>query len=487
MYRSRVDIARVRERVARARLVAAVLLVTVPLGRSIEAGPLDRYGVGATTSEVAGVSALGTDVTAAAHNPAIAARVIAGAAFNLELSWFAVGVTLAPRPSSADISGVINGDAVPPGGWRADSLRPLPTEQLAPRGAESVSPSHRLMVGGTSTIIERRLHLGFVAELPLEAIQRVDLPIYDERAQFFDNRLHWFYLGGAQSSISMATALAVELAPTVRVGSARWLDQSVTSEVSVFLPDVLRPEETLQRLETRVVADWTPTFGVSGGPWRGTTIELALHGERGTTIVADSRVRTRSPELDGEQREVWTAGFVPRRAELSAAWHSPSSRLAVGASAIARQWSRFRGNGVARGALDDTVEGRLGGRYRFADGWSIAGGGAYAPTPVPEQTGRTNLVDNDRITVATGLRWKARLAGRNWVFGLAMRMTRLIPFEHTKRQGDDAVFDEFPDSIDINGEPVPDSAGFQSNNPGFPSYRSDGWAGAASLTGAVSW
>jgi hypothetical protein len=38
------------------------------------------------------------------------------------------------------------------------------------------------------------------------------------------------------------------------------------------------------------------------------------------------------------------------------------------------------------------------------------------------------------------------------------------------------VVDEFPESVDLmTGETLADAVGFQSNNPGYPGYASEGW------------
>lgn len=114
----------------------------------------------------------------------------------------------------------------------------------------------------------------------------------------------------------------------------------------------------------------------------------------------------------------------------------------------------------------------------------------YQPTPVPEQTGRTNYVDNARIGTAGGLElaWplssgELALGVRAEVHGLAARSTRKL--RRTTALGEangsaDFVLDEVPDDAQVGTAPLAGREGLQTNNPGWPRFSSSGWLLGAS-------
>jgi long-chain fatty acid transport protein len=135
----------------------------------------------------------------------------------------------------------------------------------------------------------------------------------------------------------------------------------------------------------------------------------------------------------------------------------------------------------------DTLSGVLGVHQRWGESAASLDVG-YHPTPVPDQTGRTNYVDNDRVTAAVALsrrgRWGQGDGGVRWHVGIAAQAHRLLPRETWKQApaGDvQQVRDEVPDDAVIGGQPVPGREGLQTNNPGWPGYTSGGWVAGGGL------
>jgi hypothetical protein len=170
---------------------------------------------------------------------------------------------------------------------------------------------------------------------------------------------------------------------------------------------------------------------------------------------------------------------------------------AVGTATFAR-WSQYRDRHSERPLADyawsDTLSGAVGVRDVIGalDTYLDV---TYQPTPVPAQTGRSNYVDNDRIATCLGGDYVFKLWGAKLRTGLQAQAHRLIERHVTKfvaptnpqpnpalpgfgdRYYPQLVVDEVPDDA-IDGqlhEPVPGRAGLQTNNPGFPGFRSAGW------------
>ena len=66
-------------------------------------------------------------------------------------------------------------------------------------------------------------------------------------------------------------------------------------------------------------------------------------------------------------------------------------------------WSRFRSSHAESLELNDVVHTKVGLESKLKGGSYLRLGLAYQPTPTELQTGRTNVVDNDRVMVALAL------------------------------------------------------------------------------------
>jgi hypothetical protein len=117
----------------------------------------------------------------------------------------------------------------------------------------------------------------------------------------------------------------------------------------------------------------------------------------------------------------------------------------------------------------------LGGRRFSADV-------AFTPSPVPDQTGRTNYVDNPRLAVSASFETPVSLFGADFGVGAFLHGQLLVAREVSKSpSARNPVFDEVPDNlVDIvSGEPIDGAGGLQTNNPGYPGFSSGGWLAGA--------
>jgi hypothetical protein len=115
-------------------------------------------------------------------------------------------------------------------------------------------------------------------------------------------------------------------------------------------------------------------------------------------------------------------------------------------------------------------------------------------TPVPAQTGRTNYVDNDRYGFLLGASYEVPIPKYDATFKVgAQAQVQVLP-AHSQRKLDPAassdpkanqrVVDEWPDgSVDVStGQVIAEAAGLQTNNPGWPGFRSKGFITGSVLT-----
>ncbi len=149
-------------------------------------------------------------------------------------------------------------------------------------------------------------------------------------------------------------------------------------------------------------------------------------------------------------------------------------------------------------AFHDTVTALVGAEYRLDlprdMGLALRAGLGFENSPVPIQHGRTNMLDGHKITASLGMGFDlGRVVGRKIRLDAHVRATVLLPRTMDKRpympdeqcpapppgtvDPDEYLLDERPcDRTD------PDSLGFQTSNPGYPSVSSSGWT----LSGGLS-
>ena len=158
------------------------------------------------------------------------------------------------------------------------------------------------------------------------------------------------------------------------------------------------------------------------------------------------------------------------------------------------KWSRWLDARGEDGGLDDAWVLRAGVEYTTSPRTALRAGLGWHPTPVPEQTGRTSFVDNDRLVLAVGAGHELRLWGDEVaVLDLAVQLQALVPAEVVKEapadgrwpacdEGVTSVCDEVPDQAeDTPLRSAAETTGLQTGNPGFPGYAHGGYLIAASL------
>lgn len=472
------------------RLITSCLLLVLTSSTRVAASPvLDTVGATETpTPYSAGVLATGSE--AAYFNPAllVGAETTISAGFTFVRQDLSVGV--APRPMGVDVSEDIFDAREQLGGGTTRRLgwRPLPTSQLrAGRNSVEHGGTQVLMtVGGVVQAVPRVLALSMHAVLPVDQLQS-QRPFYpDEREQYFSNSPGFELLGDRQRNPTIVMAAGWKPLSWLRVGGGLSFATKATASNEAYMPDTGQHDTVYDNAGVDVKVKMVPHFGVAVEPLPRLLVTGTLHLPYRNETGGGNVLQLWGYEYsDGEtaviQPLVTHSGVVPLRVGAGASYGGrlgTKGRWRVGTTASFGRWSSYRDR-HGESPLDawrDTLSGTLGGvidhgAHRIGFDWRVV------PSPVPDQIGRTNYVDNTRIGWAGGWSMAFELGGVRMRAGVQAQVQRLVPRSVSK--SDDArhaVVDEFPDSVNgKTGAPIASSWGLQTNNPGYPGFWSSGW------------
>jgi len=262
-----------------------------------------------------------------------------------------------------------------------------------------------------------------------------------------------------------------------------------TADTEVYVDDVV--EQKLDKMRPYVVADtnFIPHLAVLLKTSKNFFITSTIHFEYKNTVEIKTKTMFFDYEnKDGEKFNEQTVGFTyyyePLKVSFGFNWDILPKFMTIMSSVMYSRWSTYtsRVNKVPTQTWYDVISFNMGSKLLLNIG-VLSLDFSYIPTPVPDQTGRTNYVDNSQIGFAFS--WGRRFVFSFMKFNLSanIQFHYLIPRSVIKNLNQKyAVIDEFPDSVDSRtGEYIDDSKGFQSNNPGYPGFGSSGIVLASGL------
>jgi long-chain fatty acid transport protein len=387
------------------------------------------------------------------------------------------------------------------------------SDPLAPRPRQGAGKSDELrayqVIGLVSPIFGKRLVLGFYAMVPLSEFTTARAFYNDEREQFFSNSLHAELYDDRLTATSLAFGAGSKVTDTLSLGVTLTLSLTNSAQAPVYVSNLSNLDTVLLDSNIGVQAAVAPHFGLAWQAAKALRLTATVHTKQAFEI--DTGFRYFLATGSEQAAEVhFTHDYMPLTAAGGAEWKigrvAGSTLAAVGTLEWA-QWSHYQDRHSERPHPDyawaDTLSGALGARLDSGALVSFVDL-AYQPTPVPAQTGRSNYVDNDRVSFAGGAEYRFSLWGGRFKLGAQLEAHDLLHRHVTKFETPDnpqpnpnlpgfgdhyypqLVIDEVPDDA-VDGqlhEPVPNREGLQTNNPGFPGFSSGGWlvGGSINLT-----
>ncbi len=444
------------------------------------AHPLDLYGAGARGSAMANVGAgAASDHAAVYYNPAAMTLRDAhmGAGFTTTLDD--VHIEMKDRPAGYDLPDLGSASAKIPSG-----------DRLQPRtDVDDIPDLYGFALGAVGSFGLKNLRIGVHVLLPVDKLGRQVSRFPDEREQYFSNRLDFEMIGERSQHQVIMIGIAYRLYPWLSLGGGMSVMPSITTTSQVYIDDPAKQERIELALETDQVGRAAPTAGVLVGPFAGLTFAAAYRGANFLRMEMVNRVQIRGFEGDQEtfpveQRSTVIVAYSPDQYTVGASWRR--GRLLLAADLLWSVWFNYVNHqGNTQHEFNNTLSTRVGGEYRTSGEVLFRFGLGWEPSPVPDQVGRTNYVDNDRLVASIGAGHDIELLGRQVTLSWYLQLHHLLAKEVDKERLDPAptcapgvgtLCDEIADDTldQATGQPIAAYQGLQTGNPGFPGWLSFG-------------
>lgn len=502
-------------------LAASVTVLALCLPPASYASPLFET-VGAVNGH-GGFNARFTDAGSASayFNPALLPR----AQNSIDVGYFvfndAIDITLGAR-QGVNVPDFPTGVGFPSGAGFTPFT--LPTEELylgcdrpdqlpcrlpaRPRQQDGSSGQtrHYATLGLVTQIVDEYLTAGFYAMIPLGNYTEASAFFPDEREQFFTNSLHPELYSDRLRAPSLGFGLGSQVHEQLSLGLAFTISLLNTATAGVYVPDAANQSETLiLSTDVGVVAKVAPHFSVAWTPEvEGLTITATAHSPSRFEIETGFGNLLSNGEEQVAVRTT-THDYMPWIVGLGGEYDFHSGRMdyTLTGGVTWTNWANYINRHGER-PLDgyewsNIVVPSVGFRARQAD-WTVSFDTLFQQSPVPEQTGRTNYVDNSRLSSSVGFDYRFTLGNLRLAFGAHLQGHILFERSHDKIEPNttsairdpasqnfgqnfdpNLVIDELPDQLLFRGEPYAPAAGLQTNNPGYPGYSSQGFMFGAGI------
>lgn len=503
---------------AKAKASAAAFALLILFPAAVQASPLLELvgGVSGQGGLCARVS--GPDVASTYFNPALLASAESGVTLGFFTLAERMDVDLYARQGAGCENGacdvpVVNGsgpesfrhaDNTPiesptlPTAWlqegRTDTDGALTLNPRPRGGATTDSSAHAYAVFGiVQQIVKERVTIGLFTVLPLSGFLTTKSFYNDEREQFFSNSVHPELYGDRLTPVSLAFGTGVRVTDTFSLGLSLGLNISSSASAPVYVSNLANLDSVLIDSSVGVAMAVAPHVGASWTPVKPLRLTATMHTPQSVQVVTKFRyVIATGTEQAASQSFVHN--YVPYIFGVGAEWDlhkTETQRWAAVATSTYALWSNYRDRHgeTPRGAYawSDVFAGAVGVRYDQGALRSFLDVG-YQPSPVPAQRGRSNYADGDRGSMSLGTAYGFELAGQQASVGFQAQVHRVFPQDvrKTDTDGADGVRDEVPDDA-IGGlprGPIRGREGLQTNNPGYPGFRSEGllFGGGVSFT-----
>lgn len=474
------------------------------------AGPFRMVGYDAMATAQGGTqTAWGSGLGVMYSNPGLLTDVQPGFGFTFHLFQPFLDVHLMDRPANADIPLTFYDSDVGIQGTNLD--RPLPTSELRiPRGDNRVDGTRMYLSAGiVHDLGFEDFRLGLGVWVPTGGLTDIVSQFPDEREQYFTNTVHFTRFGEWSEVLSFMLGLAYRPVEWLSFGASVEGALNIGATLDMYIPEATVQDYALVNAAFVAKPTARAIVGLVGRPLPWLSLSAIWRDRRYTRVDADALLNLWNYHEAGDvtqpkrvkQRHLMALDFEPMEVSLGAGVRFGGFNAQV--TVTWNHWSDFidshhkraQENAVfepvnegdqpvdgSRFAFSDTWSVQLGAEWQYLEGFTLAAGFAYRPTPVPAQVGRTNYADADLLMGSVGHRFDFALFQEAFRVEFGLQLWGMP--RSTVHKDPALVRDEFPDRARtlIGGQPMPEAEGLQTNNPGFPGFDFGGLALAGSLT-----
>ena len=456
--------------------LSVVLLFLLFSSTPVQADTLDLFGVGGRASSMGGAATAGSDdYSSLYYNIGALGLAKNQIAAGFLLTSDRVSIQLMDRPSGYDIPDVNGLNAIP----YNNRLR-------SRQSTKGVSSANGIIVGAVSDLGIDTLRLGFLAFFPLSGLGSRRSYYPDEREQWFSNRLYFELLGDQTQREVINFGIAARPLEWISLGVGVSVGLGTKLNTSVYMPNPTEQEEAYINLNVQSGTSYAINLGILLWPIPWLKVGASFQGEQAVHLTGGNEIQVRglhdSEDYPSYQKLDFTVGFAPMK--ISAGVEFVSYFIKATIDLVYERWSTYLNQHSELAGFKDILVPRMGIEGRIWDLF-LRAGVAYEKSPVPDQPGRTNYVDNDRLLLTLGMGVRPKFF--NLEFDISLHLQAHFLFERTTHKAlaesfescetdTSGLCDEVLDgqSDPLTSTAIPESYGLQTGNPGFPGYVSGG-------------
>ena len=350
-----------------------------------------------------------------------------------------------------------------------DSLY-IDTRNPATKPSGDIPNTHGVVVGLASSLGIPRFRMGALVYSPVNRLQLQHSYYTDESEYFLTNRLYFSLVGDVSQVQTVIIGGGYQILRSLSIGLGFSVSIVTTLNESIYQPDFLEQEVIFINMDSAQSNEVAPLVGIFVRFTEMVSLGFSFRGKSAFPIKGEARVRgglggvSLPPDPDDYFVQEINAYLFYTPDKFSGGCGlrlSSSLNLELGLDWM--RWSQFKNtHEISLDApedppIRDSANLRIGVEKVDAKDRRFWAGVMYVPSPVPDQTRRQNLVDNDRAALSLGIGYPLKFAGKEIRGDLACQWQHLMRREVTKIE----AFDADPDTEAIE-------------NPGYPGYTSGG-------------
>ena len=328
--------------------------------------------------------------------------------------------------------------------------------------------THGVLVGLASGLGIPNFRMGALIYSPVNRLQLQHSYYSDASEYYLTNRLYFSLIGDVTQVQTIIVGGGYQLFPSFSLGLGFSISILTHLMESVYQPRFWDENEVYVNMDSYQSNDVSPILGLYFQASQMIRLGISYRGASAFPIKGEARVKVGGFNDPLDPDDYWTQKidaylfYTPDKIAGSVGLIlSPTLTLELGTDWF--RWSGYRNtqevsiSGNDDPPIRDSANLRVGIEKQDEKERRFWAGMVYAPSPIPSQTRRQNLVDNDRVAFSFGVGYPLKFWGKTIRGDVGCQWQHLVRREVNKL----AAYDANPSTEEIE-------------NPGYPGYSSGG-------------